>query len=861
MPPLPQDAEPDAAPRRGARRRCAAVARAERQWLLHALSVCEVGREKLSEASAADPIQQVPYRPGLIRGTKSLLLGRPLGTAQLAHERLGKPTALAVFASDALSSTAYATEEILRQLVPVVGLLAFSYTVPIAGAVVVVLAILLFSYRQTIKEYPSAGGAYIVTKDNFGLLAAQFAGVSLLTDYILTVAVSVSAGVSALISAFPGLYSYKVIIAVGFVALIALGNLRGVRESGKLFAAPTYVFIATMFFLVIVGIVRAALGGLEPMGVAPIPGGHGGEATEFVHVVGLFLILHAFSSGCTAATGVEAISNGVPAFKPPEWKNARSTLGTLVVVLGLLFLGISFLAAKLQVIPDPEEKVTVVAMIAKEVFGGSMFGNGFFVFIQFATMLILVLAANTSFADFPRLASFAADDSFLPRQFTKRGHRLVYSNGIIFLSLAAIVLIIGFNASVTRLIPLYAIGVFTSFTLSQAGMARHHIHKRQQGWKVGLAINLTGAIVTALVTVIVAITKFADGAWAIIVAIPIFVFLLFRLNRQYRREAVELRSDVKALMPERAERHVVVVSVEEIDQKLLTALEFAKTVIPDELHCVHVAADSETASTLEVEWAESGPDIPLEIVECGDGDVPTAMTGFVAGLTGDNVATTVVTPGPFKMNWWVRLKKGRTGYRLSRALSQFPNTNVVVVRDHPGRFQQSSFSPGSTRIRIHPRPGHEAIVLVDRIDITVLRAVRYAQATQPLSIRCLHVAIDPLRAAELLDQWQNLKIDVPFEVIRCEDRDIGRALSRYVSKMAHPRIALSMVLPRRDYARAWHRLLHDRTSRQIARELYEHKNVYVIAVPYHFSKSVDAGTPTDPNVAVPEPTQPATTAA
>src|SRR6476660_3031552 len=457
---------------------------------------------------------------------KQRLLGNPLDTDQLQHERLGKPTALAVFASDALSSTAYATEEILRTLIPVVGLLAFSFVVPITLAMTGVLVILMFSYRQTIKAYPSAGGAYIVTKDNLGLLPAQVAGVSLLTDYILTVAVSTSAGVAAMYSAFPVLYPYRVPLALGFIALIAWGNLRGVKESGRMFAVPTYAFLVSMFVMIGVGVYKAATGGLAH---APMPADH--VPMGVASSVGIFLLLHAFASGGAAMTGVEAISNGVPAFKKPEWKNARSTLMVMGACLGVMFIGISWLAMKMQVVPS--DKKTVISQIASGVFGSGAAGHVAFLLVQATTMLILVLAANTSFADFPRLASFHADDHFMPKQLTKRGHRLVFSNGIISLSVASIVLVIVTGARVDKLIPLYAIGVFTSFTLSQGGMAKHHITHREDGWRMGLFINGTGAVLSLLVDIIIGVTKFSRGAWVVVVLVPVMVSVLVRLNRQY----------------------------------------------------------------------------------------------------------------------------------------------------------------------------------------------------------------------------------------------------------------------------------------------------------------------------------------
>src|ERR671911_1089593 len=422
------------------------------------------------------PPDRVGYR------IKSALLGRPLHTRELEHERLGKPTALAVFASDNLSSSAYATEEILRVLVPAVGLAAFSLVVPITLAMLVVLGFLILSYRQTIKAYPTAGGAYMVTRDNFGILPAQVAGVALLTDYVLTVSVSVAAGTAAVASAFPALAPYVVPLSVAFVVVIAYGNLRGVRKSGRIFATPTYFFILNMVALLGYGLYQFLTGSLPEApqgadGMLDLGASEGG----LLMGASLFVVLHAFSSGGAAVTGVEAISNGVPAFRKPAWKNARQTLVLMGTGLGVMFLGLSILGAKVKVTPFETGTPTVIAQIGEAVYGHGVLGDVLFYSLQAGTMLILVLAANTGFADFPRLASFQAGDRFLPRQLTKRGHRLVYSHGILALAGAAAVLVILTGAEVTRLIPLYAISVFTGFTLSQSGMTKHHLRKREKG--------------------------------------------------------------------------------------------------------------------------------------------------------------------------------------------------------------------------------------------------------------------------------------------------------------------------------------------------------------------------------------------
>ena len=511
-----------------------------------------------------------------------------------------------MFASDNLSSSAYATEEILRVLIPAIGVAAFSLVVPVTVAMLVVLGFLILSYRQTIKAYPSAGGAYIVTKDNFGALPAQVAGVSLLTDYILTVAVSVAAGSAALASAVPALAPWVVPISISFILIIAFGNLKGVRESGKVFAVPTYFFMVNMVVLLLVGGYQILFGDLpvEAGGVEGMLTGPNGSASDGIfYGAALFVVLHAFASGGAAVTGVEAISNGVPAFKEPAAKNARSTLVVMGTALGFMFLGLSVLASKVHATPYEEGTPTVISQVGKLVYGGGTMGDVLFYSLQVGTMLILVLAANTGFADFPRLASFAAGDSFMPKQLTKRGHRLVFSNGIIALSAAAIVLVIVTGAKVDRLIPLYAIGVFTSFTLSQAGMAKHHVTHKEPKWRVGLFINGVGAAMTFVVAIIIAVTKFTHGAWVIILLIPILVVVLFRLNRQYTHEAAELLEDAHAAASAPIlRRHVVLVLVDTLDVASARAIQYARTLTPDELRAVHLDLDPIVTAELARDW-------------------------------------------------------------------------------------------------------------------------------------------------------------------------------------------------------------------------------------------------------------------
>jgi amino acid transporter len=634
-----------------------------------------------------EPPTELPRDPVGYR-VKRKLLGPPLHTEELEHERLGKPTALAVFASDNLSSSAYATEEILRVLVPAVGIAAFALVVPITVAMLVVLGFLILSYRQTIKAYPTAGGAYMVTRDNFGLLPAQVAGVALLTDYVLTVSVSVAAGTAAVASAFPMLTPYVVPISIALVVLVAFGNLRGVRESGRIFSVPTYFFILNMVLLLGWGLFQLMNGGLpEASRGAPGMLNFGQQGNGLLLGATLFVVMHAFASGGAAVTGVEAISNGVPAFKKPEWKNARTTLVIMGSLLGAMFLGLSVLASHMHVAPFAEGTPTVISQIADLVYGGSPFGRVLYFSLQAGTMLILVLAANTSFADFPRLASFHAGDNFMPRQLTKRGHRLVFSNGIIFLSVAAIVLLVLTGAKVDRLIPLYAIGVFTSFTLSQAGMAKHHITKKEPGWKFGLFVNGTGAVLSLVVDVVIAVTKFTHGAWLIVVLVPVMVVFLVRLARQYGREDRQLEVDVPAAVQAPVmSRLAVLVFIDRLDLAAARALQFGRSLNPDELRAVHFVVDHQRADELAESWRQHGlANIGLEIVDCPDRRLTrSAMTAVAHALADGQTEVCVVLPDRRYGRFWRRILHDQTAEALARDISRLQHVTVTTVPFHLG---------------------------------------------------------------------------------------------------------------------------------------------------------------------------------
>ena len=637
-------------------------------------------------AAVPMPADGVGYR------LKRKLLGPPLHSAELEHQRLGKPTALAVFASDNLSSSAYATEEILHALVPAVGFLAFSLVMPITGALLVMLALLILSYRETIKAYPSAGGAYLVTRDNFGIIPAQVAGAALLVGYILTVAVSVSAGTAALISQFEGLSPLRVPIALGFIAIVMYGNLRGVKESGRVFAVPTYFFMVNMGILLAYGAWKYFGGDLHAMtsyaeGVVEGPEHAVSASDGLFYGATAFVLAKAFASGGSAVTGVEAISNGVPAFRSPPGRTRGKRSWSWAPASAIMFLGLSALAAKIKVLPFEEGTPTVLAQVGEAVYGSGTSGEVLSLMLQAATMLILVLAANTGFADFPRLASFQAGDSFLPRQLTRRGHRLVFSNGIIALAGTAALLVVLTNAAVTRLIPLYAIGVFVGFTLSQAGMTKHHLRLKEPGWRSSLLINGIGAAISAFVVVVVFITRWTD-AWPMLVVMPLFVFMLLRLNRQYEHEAKLLEHDVPAAATAPIlRRHVVLVFVDRLDMASARAIQYARTLTPDELRAVHFAVDEEAAAELAEEWARTGLHrVSLEIVDCPDRRlIRAAIECVVRELSDGETEVSVLLPDRKYRGIWHRILHDKTADSLLEQLSRLPHCQRHVGPVPPRR--------------------------------------------------------------------------------------------------------------------------------------------------------------------------------
>jgi len=626
------------------------------------------------------------YQPP--RALSHLLIGHPLSTADAPHQTIGKAVGLAVFASDALSSTAYATQEILGVLAAA-GTIAFGYVFPISIAIVILLAIVTISYEQTIHAYPGGGGAYIVARDNLGELYAQIAGAALLTDYILTVAVSISAGIAQIGSAYPNLFPYRVEIAVFAVALIMLINLRGVKESGSMFAVPTYFFLVMMIGTVGLGMFRLLTGSLGKVIDPP-------ELT-IMHTIGIlspFLILHAFANGTTALTGVEAISNGITAFKEPRSRNAGITLIWMSVILGSIFLSISYLTGHINAVFSEQE--TIISQLTRTIYQGR---GPLYIATLGATTVILIMAANTAFADFPRLGALAAGDGFLPRQLTFRGSRLVYSNGIIALAIIASVLIVIFQASVTRLIPLYAIGVFLSFTLSQAGMARRwwkigHLNEGeeivepgsvlrfQKDWRFKMVVNGFGSLCTAIVIIVFAVTKFREGAWVVLILTPVLVSIFFTIHYHYKGLAHSLSLENYPGVPARQTRHRVIMPVSGVHQGTLDGLHYAR-LLSDDVTAVHISIDPVETEKVQKKWVTWGEGTRLVILDSPYRLFVEPLLEYLTEIIDHrqpNETITIVVPQFIPSKRWHNLLHMRTAEVLRTELL---SKHGVVVTDVP----------------------------------------------------------------------------------------------------------------------------------------------------------------------------------
>ncbi|MEB3032811.1 APC family permease [[Mycobacterium] nativiensis] len=636
-----------------------------------------------------------PPRPDSIGYTlKRLILGRPLVTAQLRSERLSNPVALGVLSPDAISSNAYGVEEILIELLPFAGLAAFTLLLPITGVVLLILVLVTASYRQVVMAYTRAGGSYIVARENFGPRVAQVAAAALLIDYVVTVAVQSAAGTVAVVSAIRPLGPYSLEITVGVVIVMCYANLRGVREAGRSFAIPTYFFVAMLGLMIITGLIRETFWGLTVYDAAHTPGSvpvHQGNG--LVMGATILVVLRAFANGGSSLTGVEAISNTVSVFRRPQGRNARRVLTAMACILGFLLAGVTYLAYRTHTPPYAAGYPSVLSEVARAVFGSGWVGQVCYVLVQTATALILFTGANTSFNGFPMLASFVAEDRFLPRQLTKRGHRLVFSNGIVALTVLAVALLVITGGSVNALVPFYAIGVFTGFAMAGYGMTKHHVTHRESGWRHKLVINFSAGVLSTVVVGIFAVAKFTEGAWLVVVIFPLLVLVLIRLNREYRAEAAILerfRTDRPEVV--KYARHRVMVFVHSLDLAVLEALRYGKGLYADDLTAVHLMVDLAHAVVLQQRWDYYGLDTPLRVVDCPDRRVTRTAQQLVDAARNEHPDShvTVLLPRRTYAPVLGRLLHDRTADKIAKAVSLLPDAAATIVPyDVQSRIRQA----------------------------------------------------------------------------------------------------------------------------------------------------------------------------
>jgi len=613
---------------------------------------------------------------------KRRLLGGALNRHTLSHQRLDKKYALGILSSDCISSSAYGSEQILIALIPAFGMAAFAILMPMTAIVLLILLIVTLSYRNVIDVYTKTGGAYIVSRDNFGPVVAQIAGVALMHDYIVTLAIQSAAGVAAIISTFPELEPWKIPMILGIIIFLTYGNLRGVKEAGKAFALPTYLFVGSMFIVFAIGLYRYFSGSL-PMLETNLPGTVPmGEPSGLLTFAAIFILLRAFANGGSSLTGLEAISDGVALFKTPEHVNARRTLVIMSSLLGTLVLGVSWFAHKIHAMPYESGTPTVISQIVKAAMGSGTFGTAMFIFVQFATMLILFAGANTTYSAFPLLVNFIAKDGYLPRQLTKRGHRLAFSNGILLLAGGGIFLVLITAGSVEHLVAFYALGVFTGFTLAGFGMTKHAYVHRQGAWKVKMVINGLSGSVSLIVVIIFSIVKFSEGAWLVLITAPILVLTFLRLRRQYTKEQNAL--DVKREQ-ERATsiaRHDVTVLIDSVDVATVGAVRYARSLKPRNLNAVHFVIDDLRAEQLAKAWAASDAldDVTLELIDCPDRRLPNAAVDYAIKMTEKaDVELTLLLPGRSYSRFLGRLLHDRTAEAIAAPISQLPRVVATIV--------------------------------------------------------------------------------------------------------------------------------------------------------------------------------------
>jgi amino acid transporter len=748
---------------------------------------------------------------------KRLLVGRALASSKQEHQLLPKVLALPVFSSDPLSSVAYATEEMMLVLA-LAGAAAFSYMMPIGLAIACLLAIVVTSYRQTVRAYPRGGGSYIVSKENLGTLPGLVAAAAILTDYVLTVAVSVTAGTVAVVSAVPSLEEWRVPVAFGFVLFIALANLRGVKEAGTLFAIPTYGFVAMVAITLVTGLTQC-LTGCRTAASA-------GLELETVHALSLFIILRAFSSGATALTGVEAIADGVQAFRRPQARNAATTLAVMGTISITMFLGITFLARHLQIrVSEEFVEQSVLAQIGETVFSRGVL----FYLLQVFTAGILVLAANTAFQDFPRLSAILARDRFMPAQFRNRGDRLVFSNGVIVLTTLAAMLIWAFDANLNRLIQLYVVGVFTAFTLSQTGMVRRWARLKTEGWKRSAVINGVGAATTGIVLVVVTITKFARGAWIVIVAMPIIVGFFLSVHHHYRRVARILQ--VRRLEPGQESRNFTLLLVPDLGPATIEAIAYLRALRPEDLTPVFVGTE-ERFREAALAWTAAAPRLPeLRFLPGAADGLVRAVRTHVRSLArepGDFV--TVVIPEVLSGRSWRQFLRHRTALRLKTALLFEPG---VVVTDVPLLPEERALLPEVARRALEP--GRSVVVMpVSGAHDATVRASEYARSLRAASVEAVFFVADPEEIPPMIEAWHDRGMGIPLTLVEAPFRDVGEPLLAEIRKHTERGdTVVTVVLPELIPAHWWENLLHNQTAFYIKRLLLFEPRVVVTSVPFH----------------------------
>jgi amino acid transporter len=756
---------------------------------------------------------------------KRLILGRPMSSGELEDTLLPKAIALPIFSSDALSSVAYATQEILLVL-GLVGISALAHVLPIALAVGSLLCVVVVSYRQTVRAYPAGGGAYIVAHENLGVFAGLLAASSLMIDYVLTVAVSVVAGVDAIVSAAPSLHRYDVEISLAFIAFVALANLRGVRESGTFFAIPTYAFIFSMYLLIVTGFIKC-LGGCPSAESAHL------AISPEVSALGIFILLKAFAAGTTALTGVEAIANGVTAFRYPQSKNAAITLSILGGLSISMFIGISWLSRAMNVRYLEETRFlaltghaerSVIAQIGYAVFHG----GPIFYFIQIMTATILIFAANTAFAGFPRLVSILARDRFMPRQFMNLGDRLVFSNGIIILAALASLLVVVFNANLTHLIQLYLVGVFISFTLSQAGMVVYWKRTRARGWQRSMVINGFGATMTAIVLTVVVITKFAGGAWIVVCAIPVLMTMMRSVNKHYENVRIELAHPQRRPVDRRPGNHHVIIVVSKVDAASSRAVGYARAMRAADVTAI--AFDPAVSSP----WYRLAPEIPLRVAT-DRGSEMNRVRDFVHQKR-DELAQqdflTVMIPEILESEHLIEVFRHPNSYRLKSMLLR---EQGVQVLDLP--LLRRRIDPAIDQA--HEPARNYAFVLVSGVHNATLQALEYAETLRPTDLRAVTFGLDPEATQKLGDDWLRDRVPHPLEIEDSPFRDIALSLLQYLRQFRPDGLdrVVTVVLPEFIVTKRRHQILHNQTALLVKRRLLFEPGIVTVSVPYHLSES------------------------